>query len=298
MSNRVHLLLAYGNRNRLIRVDLHVWIARFVLAVLIAIPLTVGYLLIDRNRRVADQKTLAALKYENAVLKGKMDGFAADVDSLKGVLSDLAEHDAQVRLSANLPLIPSDVRKMGIGGGMVDSKEPGADLQTSIDVLLDQARFQDQSFTSIANDLARQSQLQTSTPSIMPTSGWITSPYGPRTDPITGHAEFHEGIDIVGVPGQPIRATADGVVITAGWDANWGKVVEIDHGRGIHTFYAHNASVVVNVGQQVKRGQEIATLGSTGRSTGCHCHYGVKVNGAWVNPAKYILSSGSGSQSD
>jgi murein DD-endopeptidase MepM/ murein hydrolase activator NlpD len=290
MSERVHLLISYGRHNRLIRIGVPVWLARAALSVIVAIPLAIGYLAIDHSRRTADQQQLASLKYENAVLRGKMDMFAAGVDSLKSELQTLAEHDAQVRLLANLPLVPPDIRKMGIGGGMVGSNEPGAQLQNSIDWMLDQARFQRTSYTSIANDLAKQSQLQSNTPSILPTAGWITSTFGSRSDPFTGRSTFHEGLDIVGMPGQPIRATADGVVVTAGWYQNWGQVVEIDHGRGIHSFYAHNSSINVRQGEKVKRGQQIASLGSTGRSTGNHCHYGIKVNGAWTDPAKYVLS--------
>jgi murein DD-endopeptidase MepM/ murein hydrolase activator NlpD len=124
----------------------------------------------------------------------------------------------------------------------------------------------------------------------MPTSGWITSSFGWRRDPFTGRNNQHEGMDIVGIPGQAIVATAGGTVVLAGRYQNWGNVVEIDHGRGIHSFYAHNATVKVKDGDKVKRGQAIATLGSTGRSTGFHCHYGIKLNGNWVDPRKYILS--------
>ena len=290
LSERVHLLIAYGRRNRLIRVDAPVWLVRSMAAGLAALLLLGGYLTLDGRLRSIDRREMAALKYENSVLRSKMDMFSAGVDSLKAELQSLTELDAQVRIAANLPFVPPDVRSMGIGGGTVGSSEPGAQLQNSIDGLLDQARFQRTSYTSIASELAKQNQLQTHTPSILPTSGWVTSTYGYRSDPFTGRSVFHEGLDIVGMPGQAIRATADGTVVRSGWYQNWGQVVEIDHGRGIHTFYAHNSLLKVRQGEQVKRGQQIATLGNTGRSTGNHCHYGVKLNGAWTNPSKYVLA--------
>jgi murein DD-endopeptidase MepM/ murein hydrolase activator NlpD len=286
----VHLLLSLGKRNRLFRVTVPSALAVAALAVAILLPLVSGMLLIDRGHRVADQRRLASLKSDNTILRAKMDGFARSVDSLRSRLQGLAELDAQLRLSSSMPLVPRDVREMGIGGGTVGSHEPGAELDNSIDWLLEQAKFQRSSFYDIACNLEKQAALQSGTPSIMPTSGWITSYFGFRRDPFTGRSTFHEGLDIVGVPGQPIIATASGTVVLAGPYQNWGRVVEIDHGKGLHSFYAHNASVKVKDGDKVKRGQTIALLGSTGRSTGYHCHYGIKLNGNWVDPKKYILS--------
>jgi hypothetical protein len=287
---RVHLLISYGRRNKLIRLAVPIPTFRFLIALAVIAPVLVGFLVIDRNHRIADQRRLAVLTYENSILKGKMGGLTAGVDSLKAELKNLMEIDAQLRLASNMPLIPRDVQEMGIGGGSVGSTEPGADVQGSVDWLLQQARFQRSSFYDIASNLEKQDYLQTGTPSIMPTSGWLSSGFGNRKDPFTGKWSSHPGLDIIGIPGQAIVATAAGTVTMAGPYQNWGNVVEIDHGKGLHTFYAHNASVAVRPGDKVKRGQKIATLGSTGRSTGPHCHYGILLNGNWVNPAKYLLS--------
>jgi murein DD-endopeptidase MepM/ murein hydrolase activator NlpD len=290
MLRRVHLILSIGPRNKLVSLSLSLALVRAVLAIALLAPVFVGYLAIDRGRRIADQRQLRTLSYENVTLRGKMDGFAASVDSLRAELARLQELDAQLRLSANLAIPPREVRAMGIGGGSVGSSEPGAELQSSVDWLLQQARFQRSSFQEVAHKLDKQTVLQTRTPSILPTSGWITSLFGYRRDPFTGKTAMHEGLDIVGIPGQAIVATADGAVVIAGPYQNWGNTVEIDHGGGLHTFYAHNQSVLVRVGERAKRGQKIATLGRTGRSTGYHCHYGIKLNGNWVNPQKYLLS--------
>jgi hypothetical protein len=290
MLGSVHLLLSLGKKNRLFRVTIPYFVAVSALIVAVLLPLVVGFLVVDRNHRVADQRRLASLASENAILRAKMDSYALSVDSLRTELQGLAELDMQVRLSASMPLVPHDIRQMGIGGGTIGSSEPGAQLDNSIDWLLEQAKFQRSSFYDIASNLEKQTALQTGTPSIMPTSGWVTSYFGFRRDPFNGRSTFHEGLDIVGIPGQPIVATASGTVVLAGWYQNWGKVVEIDHGKGIHTFYAHNGSVKVRDGETVKRGQTIATMGSTGRSTGNHCHYGITLNGNWVDPRKYILN--------
>jgi murein DD-endopeptidase MepM/ murein hydrolase activator NlpD len=122
-------------------------------------------------------------------------------------------------------------------------------------------------------------------PSIWPTTGVVTSPYGLRW----GGTDFHPGIDIANDLGTPIVATADGIVEYAGWNAGgYGNMVDINHGNGLMTRYGHASQVVVTVGQYVKRGQLIAYMGSTGFSTGPHCHYEVHVSGQRVNPISYL----------
>lgn len=130
-----------------------------------------------------------------------------------------------------------------------------------------------------------QNAMSACTPSIWPTSGDVSSPYGLRW----GGTDFHPGIDIADDAGTPIVATADGVVTDAGWNSGgYGNMVDINHGNGIMTRYAHAQSVVVSAGQTVKKGQIIAYMGSTGYSTGPHVHYEVRVNGQAVNPVGYL----------
>jgi murein DD-endopeptidase MepM/ murein hydrolase activator NlpD len=126
------------------------------------------------------------------------------------------------------------------------------------------------------------------TPSGWPVSGRITSSYGNRRHPILRVYRFHQGVDIGAPYGTPIRATADGVVVKSGWSGGYGNVVEISHGFNCNTFYAHNSRNVVKAGQKVKKGQVIAYVGSTGVSTGSHCHYEVRIQGRHVDPAPYM----------
>ncbi len=118
--------------------------------------------------------------------------------------------------------------------------------------------------------------------------GWISSYFGKRKDPFTGKTAFHSGIDLAGKKGSDIIAAADGIVTWAGKRWAYGLMVEIDHGKGVTTRYAHNDSQVVKVGELVKKGQVIAKMGSSGRSTGPHVHFEVRKNGKAVNPLKYI----------
>ena len=120
----------------------------------------------------------------------------------------------------------------------------------------------------------------------------FTSGYGTRSDPFRGSAAMHSGIDLSGPVGTPIYATADGVVTTAGWNSGgYGNLIKVDHGRGIETRYAHLSKVNVREGERIKRGQLIGKMGSTGRSTGSHLHYEVRIDGRAVNPVPFMKST-------
>jgi murein DD-endopeptidase MepM/ murein hydrolase activator NlpD len=119
-------------------------------------------------------------------------------------------------------------------------------------------------------------------------NGYVSSGYGKRTDPFSGKKEFHKGVDFAGKEGSPVVSVGDGIVSWVGERTGYGKLVEITHGNGYVTRYGHNKQLLVAVGDTVKKGQQIAVLGSTGRSTGPHVHFEVVHNDLQVNPAKYI----------
>ena len=150
------------------------------------------------------------------------------------------------------------------------------------------AEFQEESFHILEEFLRSRESLLAHTPLGYPVRGWITSPFGYRRSPFTGRREFHEGIDIAAPIGSPIRATADGVVVFTGWDGGYGKLVVVDHGYGFSTRYGHCSKILVRVGERVKRGQVIARVGNTGRSTAPHLHYEVRVGKVAVNPYYYL----------
>jgi murein DD-endopeptidase MepM/ murein hydrolase activator NlpD len=128
----------------------------------------------------------------------------------------------------------------------------------------------------------------TSTPSLWPVIGHLTAGFGERMDPFSGEGAFHTGIDIASQYGDTVRATADGIVIEAGDRAGYGRIVVIDHGFGLTTWYGHLSSFSVLVGEQLKRGDAVGNVGVSGRSTGPHVHYEVRINGAPVNPMRYL----------
>ncbi len=121
--------------------------------------------------------------------------------------------------------------------------------------------------------------------------GWFSSLFGYRTDPISGKKKFHPGVDLAGRSGMAVTSIASGIVTWSGSNQSYGNMVEISHGKGYVTRYAHNKENLVNVGERVEKGQMIATLGSTGRSTGAHVHFEVIRNGRHIDPHSYISSN-------
>jgi murein DD-endopeptidase MepM/ murein hydrolase activator NlpD len=139
--------------------------------------------------------------------------------------------------------------------------------------------------------LVAQSQLLASTPSIAPVRGILTDGFGGRSDPFTGERGTHNAVDISSAVGQAVRAPADGIVVKAEWANGYGNVIYLSHGYGYSTRYGHLSSYAAKPGQHVKRGDIIGYVGSTGRSTGPHLHYEVRLNNNPVNPLEYILNA-------
>jgi murein DD-endopeptidase MepM/ murein hydrolase activator NlpD len=171
----------------------------------------------------------------------------------------------------------------------VEDRKDYASLSIRIDKAIKEASLREQSVLDLWESLADRQSLLNATPNIRPAKGWFTSRFGYRVSPFTGRSVLHAGIDIAAAPGSPVYATADGVVTFAGYDEGYGKLVTIDHGYGLTTRYGHNSQLYVQVGQKVSRWDVIASVGNTGRSTGTHCHYEVRVNGVPRDPALYIL---------
>jgi murein DD-endopeptidase MepM/ murein hydrolase activator NlpD len=147
-----------------------------------------------------------------------------------------------------------------------------------------------------ANILALQSRvshrliLATAAPSIWPVDGRLMGPYGQRTDPFSGEGAFHAGVDISAPFGTPVRVTADGIVVFAEFESGYGRLVKVDHGGGLVTFYAHLSRSYVHPGQEMRRGDLVGEVGTTGRVTAPHLHYEVRTHGTPVNPYPYLVS--------
>jgi murein DD-endopeptidase MepM/ murein hydrolase activator NlpD len=142
--------------------------------------------------------------------------------------------------------------------------------------------------STVRRNVEKRESLMNATPSIWPVHGWLSAGYGIRADPFTGERDFHPGLDISADYGEPVRATADGVVENASVTGNYGNLVVIEHGYGITTRYGHLSRFAAVGGQRVHRGDVIGYVGSTGRSTAPHLHYEIAVNGQLTNPLKLL----------
>lgn len=190
---------------------------------------------------------------------------------------------------------------MGIGGGETSLADMAGsmdvrlgDLVAQVDLDLERLKgrveIQEQGFSELVGFLEDRKLLLASTPSIMPTPGRVSSGFRRRNDPFTGNRVWHLGLDISTDMGTPVRAPADGVVTAVGRNDILGNLLALDHGYGYLTRYGHNSKIIVRAGQQVRRGQVIALVGNTGRSTGPHLHYEVYHNGVPVDPEDYIIN--------
>ncbi|MFO7676332.1 MAG: M23 family metallopeptidase [bacterium] len=281
---RLQVTFALGLRGRAIRLSIPVYLLYVAAAGLLLVLVGVGLLGRAWVENNTDYGRLNRLTAENYLLKQRIVRYCAAMDTFKTFLAATEEMDNRLRTSAGLYLIPSDMRRVGVGGYPV----PGEDA--TVDDLLRRTRFQERSLGEIEQALASRTERLGRIPSIWPVQGWVTSGFGRRRDPFTGRAMMHSGIDIVAPYGSRVVASADGRVVYSGWKSNWGRVVEIDHGNGLVSFYAHLQSNSVSSGDEVKRGQVVGRLGSSGRSTGAHLHYGLRRKGVWVNPETHIIS--------
>lgn len=218
----------------------------------------------------------------------------------RALLSRMAMVDTQFRKLLKLGDRKKVLELNGMGGPTEeDSARFSQVLQEQNDQLMSkitsdlkltnqQASQQEDSFKEISVFLDKQRSILASTPSLWPVKGWITSGFGKRASPLTGEPGRHMGVDIANETNTPVRVTADGIVTYSGWQAGYGRVVVVEHGYGYSTRYGHCARIDVKVGDEVKRGQILGYMGSTGRSTGSHVHYEVRIHGMPVDPEKYL----------
>jgi murein DD-endopeptidase MepM/ murein hydrolase activator NlpD len=222
-------------------------------------------------------------------------GMRTRVTVLQDTIASLERRNDQMRLFAGLPATDSagtTPPALAMGGDTPGSpiRHLASETRTDIDGLIRRANDLSASFTEVTVHLSKNVERLSNTPSIMPTTGWLSSEFSrARFHPILHLTRPHEGIDLAAPYGTPVVAPAAGVVERVTVQTGYGNVLEIDHGNGVETKYAHLSRIEVHVGQHVTRGQPIAAVGNSGLSTGPHLHYEVHVNGKVVDPLTYVL---------
>lgn len=261
-------------------------IAAGLLAALLLAVTTITWLHFSTS---VDLDELERLRHENEELRAVHEEFESSFRSLQQNLSEFEERTRDLAIIAGIedtasPIAGAGQAGAGSGGDIV---EP----QTGIDLEQIAARSHrlDARLGELDGKLDERSRWIASQPSIAPVRGIFTSYYGNRTDPILGRPAFHNGVDISASPGRAVQATADGIVVRAGVKGQLGRSVQISHGFGLTTIYGHLASTAVEPGQRVSRGDVVGEVGNTGRATGYHLHYEVRVDNRPQNPLHFIL---------
>ena len=261
-----------------------------------------AYCAVDYLTIKLEQMELANLRELASTQQEQIDTLQEKISFFDRQLADLKQVDEKIRNMASeltgkrgkgaaKDKTPAREQLRGIGGPM-PADEAGSNQLTGLnrrmDRLLEDASARERSLAELQEYLRAQRSLAAVTPSIWPVAGWVTSEFGRRTNPFGGRGEFHTALDIAAKLGAPIQAPADGIVANVEKRPDMGLMVQIEHGRGIQTLYAHLFRSAVSKGQVVKRGDVIAYVGNSGRSTGAHLHYSVSLNGVYVNPRNYL----------
>lgn len=283
------------------------FIAFLILLVLISTAVLVydGFDYVRLKKQSFDTKILLkenlAQKDEIKNQRIQIEAFAKDITSLKKNLVLLSNFEKKVRIIANIKQNDDFTGFFGVGGVSREDLDPGISLAQKHNSLIREmhkqvnqidiaAEKQTENYQQLLKLLEKKKNLLVSTPSIRPANGVRTSKFGYRTSPFTGEREFHAGLDIANKKGTKVIATADGIISYEGRKRFIGNEVLIDHGHGVVTKYGHLSKILVQAGLRVHRGDVIGLMGTTGRSTGPHVHYEVRINGIPVNPEKYILN--------
>lgn len=271
-------------------------VACFVALCVTAFP----YMVYDYFRLKQSLPSVAVLESQVTGQRAQIQAFATEIDTLKLELVALQEFEKKIRVVANIGQPASQDGVFGMGGSMPEDLDASLpltekhngllrEMHDQVEHLRETSALQREAFGELCEYLQDQRSLLASTPAIRPTTGWTSSRFGYRISPFTGGKEFHQGIDIATRRDTPVVAPADGTVKFAGRKGRLGKTLVVDHGNGVVTRYGHLNKLLVERGTRVKRGDKVALVGNTGRSTAPHLHYEVHLNGLPVNPKKYIL---------
>ncbi len=297
----------YGQSRHINLAHPFVWGGFALLVVLLAAGLfTGGYYTANWRADVAasGDPVRSTLKAQSAEITRAKHEAQSDVDALSAKVAELQVHimrldamGAQLTTLAGLKHgefnfnAPPAEGGPEVKGGMQHTTVP--DFLGNLDQLSAEVKDREQQLGALENLMLNRNVQLAAQPAGTPViGGYVSSLFGMRTDPFTGELSMHSGMDFAGSEGQAVDAVAAGVVTWAGDRSGYGNMVEIDHGNGYATRYGHNETIMVHVGEVVKKGQVIALMGSTGRSTGPHVHFEVLYNGVAIDPAPFVKAAG------
>jgi len=263
------------------------------------------------TRVIGEADSARSMRDENLRLRSELRLIEEKVSHFTASLERVERMDAKLRMltqvsdpERNLAIGPLAAERVALDGStpLLAESEPMAPglgelatdddielLHATLDNLGADGRREEASLSELHEYFEDQKTLLAAMPSVWPARGWVTSGFGSRSDPFTGERSMHKGLDIAAESGTKVMSPAEGTIVFAGAHGGYGNVLVIDHGFGVNSRFGHLSEITVKVGQQVKRGAEVGAIGNTGRSTGPHLHYEVRVNGIPQDPRKFIL---------
>jgi murein DD-endopeptidase MepM/ murein hydrolase activator NlpD len=297
-ARRYTVLIADRSSGVVRRVTISLWPALASVVGVLALPVLIGLGAKWGARAEMEEYRVAnaTLLEENGSYRATTGSLTTQIEALQGVINDLGTRakldPAQASAMQKLPAL---VKARAAGGSQTSTAVVATVLPTAFTspedtfgVLRDLLGGLESRLRNVRKDVERREALAAATPSLWPAQGWLTGTFGGRSDPFTGEAGFHHGIDISTEKGQPVFATADGEIESASFVGDYGNLIIIQHGFGLATRYGHLSGFAVKPGQAIKRGQVIGYVGSTGRSTGAHVHYEILANGQVLDPLKLL----------
>lgn len=318
-SNRFYTVMIVPEKTTQVRkILIPAWVVRLTAVAIAVLVVLIGVMVANYGYVMSQVGENNELKTENRrlrqsvqVFKSKMGTLESGMERVKTfstrlkVITGAEDRGGVAALMKNIPdastnlgtkEVPTEVAAIE---AELDPRDPEHEelqkqyneLDLKISSMTAESLTLEQNLQDQYEHLVDQKAFLSALPTRKPAIGYFTSGFGIRRAPFGGKVKMHEGLDIANHPGTPIKATADGVVTFANTKAGYGQTVILDHGYGLQTWYAHTRKILVKNGQKIHRGDTIALLGNTGRSTGPHCHYEVRVNGIPVDPLSYILEN-------
>lgn len=257
-----------------------------------------GLVLFGCYSLLASPRSIKSLQTENEVLRKKVNEILTLYSQLNVELDSLTVANNTLRVAVNLQPVSKEEMLLGVGGGYFDNSidflSDNSSLKldealTYVDEASRKLAFEKSQYEEISSQLKKNQKLSNCIPAIKPVKGYITSNFGIRMHPILHRNRMHDGIDLIVNTGTPVHSTGDGYVSYVGRRGGYGLAVEINHGFGYKTVYAHLSKIKVKKGQKVSRGDVIAESGNTGLSTGPHLHYEVQHNGKKIDPKQFFF---------
>jgi murein DD-endopeptidase MepM/ murein hydrolase activator NlpD len=298
LSKRYTIVLADRHSGVVRRFTISLWPTLAAVAGVFSLPVLIGFgAALQAKHEIAQLYTAAStLEVENASYRAATEALAGQIQGLQAAISELGSQAAlDPALHEAMEKLPAVVKNRAMGGGTTGAQAVAplmalASPEDTFGLLRELLQGIESRLHIVRSDVDKRNALAAATPSIWPAHGWLSSGMGSRVDPIKGGHDFHPGLDISADHGSAVYATADGTVRHASREGGYGNLVVVDHGYGLETRYGHLSRFHVRSGETVKRGQILGLVGSTGRSTGSHLHYEVRVNGRLLNPLRLLLN--------